>query len=731
MDDGKLAEADKVIVKRRKVEQKMKTFRERAQELVAQMTLEEKVSQTLYNSPAIERLGIPAYNWWNEALHGVARAGTATVFPQAIGVAAAFDEEAVSKMGKVIATEARAKYNAQKKAEDRDIYKGLTFWSPNVNIFRDPRWGRGQETYGEDPYLTSRLGVRFIEALQEEKDGFRKAAACAKHFAVHSGPEKERHTFDAVVSRQDLRETYLPAFEACVKEAGVEAVMGAYNRTNGEPCCGSESLLQDILRKQWGFRGHVVSDCWAIKDFHENHKVTKTPQESAALAMNHGCDLNCGCMFPYLRDAVRWGYVEEERLDEAVTNLMECRFGLGMFEPEGTVLFDQIGYDQVDCPEHRELNLEMARKSLVLLKNENHILPLDPESIKSVGVIGPNADSRAALVGNYEGTASRYITVLEGIQDLVGDQVRVYYSEGCRLYQDRTSSHTMKNDRISEVKAVCEVSDVVIVVLGLDASMEGEEGDAGNEYCSGDKWNLEYPGLQPEVLRTAYESGKPVVLVSMTGSAMALNWEDSHIPAIVQAWYPGAVGGRAVAELLFGKYSPEGKLPVTFYRTAEELPDFRDYAMKGRTYRYMQQEALYPFGYGLSYTSFELGKTYLDTDRIEPDGKITVHTSIKNTGTMAGGQTVQVYVKALREGTPNAQLKALKKVYLEPGEEKSVDVTLTDRAFGLYDENGEWVLYRGEYAVYIGMQQPDRRSGELTGQMPVCLKVNLGIDMVL
>ena len=701
----------------------MKSFRERARELVAQMTLEEKVSQTLYNAPAIERLGIPAYNWWNEALHGVARAGTATVFPQAIGVAAAFDEEAVSRMGKVIATEARAKYNVQKKHEDRDIYKGLTFWSPNVNIFRDPRWGRGQETYGEDPYLTSRRGVRFVTALQEEQGGFRKAAACAKHFAVHSGPENDRHSFDAVVSKQDLYETYLPAFEACVKEAGVEAVMGAYNRTNGEPCCGSKTLLQDILRNDWGFGGHVVSDCWAIRDFHENHQVTKTPAESAALALNHGCDLNCGCMFPHLRDVVRWGYVEEERLDEAVTNLMECRFRLGMFEEEGTVPFDQISYDLVDCPKHRELNLELARKSLVLLKNENQILPLDLNQIQSIGVIGPNADSRAALIGNYEGTASRYITVLEGIQELAGEKVRVYYSEGCKLYQDRTSGLTMRNDRISEVKAVCEVSDVVIVVLGLDASVEGEEGDTGNEFYGGDKRNLEYPGLQPEVLRTAYESGKPVVLVSMTGSAMALNWEDAHIPAIVQAWYPGAAGGRAVAELLFGKYSPEGKLPVTFYRTTEELPDFKEYAMKGRTSRYMQQDALYPFGYGLSYTSFEMGETFPDTDRITENGTVTIHTSIKNTGSMAGGQALQIYVKALREGTPNAQLKALKKVYLAPGEEVQVSLTLTDRAFALYDEDGELVLHRGEYAVYVGMQQPDRRSCELTGQKPICLKV--------
>ena len=701
----------------------MSKYRERAAALVAKMTLEEKVSQTLYNAPAIERLGISAYNWWNEALHGVARAGTATVFPQAIGVAASFDEELVGKMAEVIATEARAKYNVQKKAEDRDIYKGLTFWSPNVNIFRDPRWGRGQETYGEDPYLSGRLGVSFVKGLQEEKEGFIKAAACAKHFAVHSGPEKQRHSFDARVSRQDLYETYLPAFKACVQEAGVEAVMGAYNRTNGEPCCGSKTLLIDILRKEWGFEGHVVSDCWAINDFHAHHKITKTPLESAAMAMSNGCDVNCGCMFPNLRDAVKGGYVEEARLDEAVTNLMECRMKLGMFEEEGTVPFDVIGYEQVDTAENKSLNLEISRKSLVLLKNQDNLLPLDLTGIKSIGVIGPNADSRKALVGNYEGTASRYVTVLEGIEDHVGERARVYYSEGCHLYQDRTSNLAQENDRMSEVKAVCSVSDVIVAVLGLDSSVEGEEGDTGNEFASGDKLDLKFPGLQSEILRAAYESGKPVILVSMTGSAMELDWEDSHIPAIIQAWYPGAAGGRAVAELIFGAYSPEGKLPVTFYRTTQELPDFTDYAMKDRTYRYMKQEALYPFGFGLSYTSFEMKGTEADSDRVTAKGEVTIRTSIKNTGVMESGETIQVYVKALREGTPNAQLKGLKKVHLQPGEEKQVEITLRSQAFGLYNVEGEFLVEKGEYAVYVGMQQPDARSATLTGRETVCLKV--------
>ena len=704
----------------------MSKYRKRAQELVAQMTLEEKVSQTLYNAPAIERLGIPAYNWWNEALHGVARAGTATVFPQAIGVAATFDEDLAGAMAEVIAEEGRAKYNAQKKAGDRDIYKGLTFWAPNVNIFRDPRWGRGQETYGEDPYLTSRLGVRFVEGLQGDDLDYMKTAACAKHFAVHSGPESLRHSFDAKASKQDMYETYLPAFKACVQEAKVEAVMGAYNRTNGEPCCGSKTLLQDILRDEWGFEGHVVSDCWAVMDFHENHKITKSEKESAAMAMNNGCDLNCGCAFRSLRDAVKGGYVEESRLDEAVTRLMETRLKLGMFEEEGTVPFDRISYDRVDTPQNRALNLKIAEKSLVLLKNENNLLPLDLEKIGAIGVIGPNAASRKALVGNYEGTASRYVTVLEGIQDYVGDRARVFYSEGCPLHRDKTSGLTAAGDRLSEVKAVCEASDVVVAVMGLDADIEGEQGDAGNEFASGDKPDLNFPGLQPEVLRIAAESGKPVILVSLTGSAMAFAWEDAHIPAILQAWYPGAQGGHAVARVLFGESCPEGKLPVTFYRTMEELPEFTDYSMKGRTYRYMQQDALYPFGYGLSYTRFELGEAKALQENIEAGGCVQLDVSIQNTGAMAGGQTVQVYVKALREGTPNPQLKGLKKVFLKPGEETRVTIFLPDTAFALYDEEGRRMLEAGEYAVFVGMQQPDGRSEALTGQKPRRIRIVCG-----
>ena len=652
----------------------------------------------------------------------MARAGTATVFPQAIGMAATFDEDLLEQVGDAVSTEARAKFNMQQKADDTDIYKGLTFWAPNVNIFRDPRWGRGHETFGEDPYLTSRLGVRYVMGLQGHDEDYLKAAACAKHFAVHSGPESVRHEFNAEVSEQDLRETYLPAFKACVQEGKVEAVMGAYNRTNGAPCCGNSYLLQDILRKEWGFEGHVTSDCWAIKDFHEGHLVTSTPVESVSMAMNNGCDLNCGNLFHFLTQAVENGMVDEKRLDEAVENLFMARMKLGVLDKKEENPFDKIPYTVVDSEEMRKLNREVARRSVVLLKNENHILPLDKKKLHTIGVIGPNADSRKALVGNYEGTSSRYITVLEGIEDYVGENVRVLYSEGCHLYRDRTSNLAMEHDRDSEVRAVCEASDVVIAVVGLDATLEGEEGDTGNEYGSGDKPNLNLPGLQPDIIRIAKESGKPVIVVLLAGSAMALSWEDEHVDAILDGFYPGAQGGAAIAEILFGGANPEGKLPITFYQTTEELPEFTDYAMKGRTYRYMENEALYPFGYGLSYTTYASGNLECVKPFDAQDG-ITLQVTVTNTGDREGTETLQVYVKAKREGTPNPQLKYVKKITLKPGESVTEEIHLSPEAFMLYDEKGNFTLEKGAYDIFVGGCQPDARSAALTGNAPQKLTV--------
>ncbi len=716
--------------------EKTAAYRERARKLVAQMTLEEKVTQTVHAAPAVERIGIKAYNWWNEALHGVARAGVATVFPQAIGLAATFDEDLVEQVAEAISTEGRAKFNMQQAAQDMGLYKGLTFWSPNVNIFRDPRWGRGHETFGEDPYLTSRMGVRFVQGIQGHDENYLKAAACAKHMAVHSGPEGIRHGFNAVVGKQDLYETYLPAFKACVQEGRVEAVMGAYNGVNGVPCCANSYLLEEILRKEWGFEGHVVSDCGAIADIHQFHHVTDIPAESAAMAMNGGCDLNCGDMFLYLKQAVEEGLVEESRLDEALVNLLTARMKLGVLDEKGENPYDAIPYSVVDSRPMQELNRNVAAASVVLLKNEGGLLPLRKSAIRTLGVIGPNANNRKALVGNYEGTASRYWTISEGLQEYLGDQVRVLFSEGCHLYRDKVEGLGEANDRMAEVKGVCALSDVVVVCLGLDASLEGEQGDANNEYGSGDKPDLNLPGLQEQVLRAAYDSGKPVVLVLLSGSALAVNWAQDHIPAILQGWYPGAQGGLALAELLFGERCPGGRLPVTFYRSSEELPDFADYCMEGRTYRYMKNQALYPFGYGLSYTSFAYTEVRAVSGRqeagavkeaaviVREDG-ITIGARVKNTGAMAGAETVQVYVKICQEGTPNAQLKGIRKVFLSPGEEKEVSIHLPREAFGLYDGEGRFQVVPGMARVYVGGHGPDVRSEELTGQKVTELVVRI------
>ena len=563
-------------------------MKQKVKEIISKMTLEEKVSQMVHQARAIERLGIEEYNWWNESLHGVARAGIATVFPQAIGLAATFDEELLEKVGDAISTEARAKYNMQQKYGDKGIYKGLTFYAPNVNIFRDPRWGRGHETYGEDPYLTGRLGVAYIKGMQGNNEKYLKTAACAKHFAVHSGPEGVRHEFDAHASEQDLRETYLPAFEACVKEAKVEAVMGAYNRLDGTPCCGNERLLVKILRDEWGFDGMVTSDFLALLDFHGGHHVTDNPTDTAAMALMNGCDFNLGVVFPNLMEAVKEGKVSIERIDEALERILMTRMKLGILGDVKDNPYDNIPYSVVDSKEMRELNEKVAEKCIVLLKNKDSVLPLDKNKIKTMAVIGPNADNRRSLDGNYEGTASRYITVLEGIQDYVGDDIRVLYSEGCHFFKDQINPMAYKNDRIAEIKEICDESDVDIAVMGVDGNLEGEEGDTGSDYGMGDKPYLHLPGIQHDILKIAKESGKPVILVNMTGSAMTLNWEDENLDAIIQGWYPGARGGKAIAKLIFGEANFEGKLPITFYRTMEELPDFTEYSMKNRTYRYMK-----------------------------------------------------------------------------------------------------------------------------------------------
>ena len=700
--------------------------REYAKKLTAQMTLEEKMSQMLYESPAIDRLGIPAYNWWNEALHGVARAGVATVFPQAIALAATFDEDLLQKIGDVVSTEGRAKFNEFSRKGDRGIYKGLTFWAPNVNIFRDPRWGRGHETYGEDPYLTGKLGCAYIRGLQGPDRDHPKAAACAKHFAVHSGPEALRHEFDAKVSRHDLYDTYLYAFKRCVKDAGVEAVMGAYNRVNGEPACGSRTLLKNSLRDEFGFEGHVVSDCWAINDFHLHHHVTGIAEESAAMAVNNGCDLNCGNAFLHLPKAYEMGLVSEEAITEAVERLMEIRIRLGMMEDYPSPYAD-ISYEKVECPEHVKLSVEASRRSLTLLKNEEDFLPLEKEKICTIAVIGPNANSRDALVGNYVGTSSQYITPLEGIQQYVGEEIRVLYAQGCGLYKDKVEGLGERKDRMQEAVIAVEHADVAVMCLGLDATIEGEQGDAGNEYASGDKLGLNLPGLQEELLETVAAMGKPVVVLLMAGSAIDLSWAEHNpnVKAIVDCWYPGARGGKAIAEMLFGEFSPSGKLPVTFYQGTENLPEFTDYNMADRTYRYTDKNVLYPFGYGLHYGRVRYEEECVSGERTDTSGEVKVSASVINEGKYALWETVQVYVKRKEslDYEPGFQLKGVSCVHLAPGEKQRIEVTLSPRDFAYITEEGDCVVRPGEYLIAIGGQQPDEESERLTGQRVTCLKV--------
>lgn len=676
--------------------------RQKATRLVEMMTVEERASQLRYDAPAIKRLGIPAYNWWGEGLHGVARAGIATIFPQAIAVAAMFDEEMTHKIADAVATEGRAKYNEFSREGDRDIYKGLTFWSPNVNIFRDPRWGRGHETFGEDPYLTSRLGVSFVKGLQGDGEHL-KVAACAKHFAVHSGPEALRHEFNAVSSEKDLRETYLPAFEACVKEGKVEAVMGAYNRYDGEPCCANTYLMQEILRGEWGFEGHFVSDCWAIRDFHENHMVTSTATESAALALTKGCDLNCGNTYLYILKAYEQGLVTKEQITEAAIRLFTTRYLLGMDEETE---YDGIPYETVECRQHLELAVEAARNSMVLLKNDG-ILPLNKKQGTRIAVIGPNADSRRALVGNYHGTSAHYTTILEGIRKTAPEGTEIFYGEGCHLFEDRVEHLAQPGDRLAEARIAVRHSDVVVLCLGLDETLEGEEGDTGNSYASGDKEDLRLPASQRQLMEEILSLGKPVIVCNMTGSAVDLQLAQEKANAVIQAWYPGAAGGTAFAQLLFGEYAPSGKLPVTFYRDLASLPAFEDYSMKGRTYRYLEEEPLYPFGFGLTYGKITLSEAEVE-DRM-------VWVTAYNEGERILQEVVQVYVNPVDspDRVTNYSLCGFKRITLLPGEKKRIALKLSGYTYQCVDETGAYVDNASKYELYIGTSQPDARSREL------------------
>ncbi len=679
----------------------------RAESLTDEMTVEEQAGQLKYDAPSVERLGIPSYNWWNEGIHGLARAGTATMFPQAIGLAATFDTELIHHVADITATEARAKYNAYSSHGDRDIYKGLTLWAPNINIFRDPRWGRGHETYGEDPFLTSEVGKAFVTGLQGDGKVM-KAAACAKHLAVHSGPESLRHEFNAEVSLKDLEETYLPAFEALVKDAKAEGVMGAYNRVNGEAACASPFLMSKLA--EWGFDGYFVSDCWAIRDFHEHHELTLNAVESAALALKTGCDVNCGCTYVNLLAALDQGLISEDDIKKACVHLMRTRMRLGMFDEKTP--FDDIPYSVVSCKEHKAVSKVCAVKSMVLLKN-NGILPLDSDKIKTIGVIGPNSNSRLVLEGNYCGTADRYITFLEGIQNRFDGNV--LYSEGCHLYKDRTSGLAMSGDRYAEALTVAENSDIVILCLGLDATLEGEEGDTGNEFSSGDKNDLSLPESQRILIKKIMKTGKPVIAVCSSGSSVNI---EAETDALIHTWYPGSEGGTALAEILFGDVSPSGKLPVTFYEKAELLPEFTDYSMKNRTYRYAENNILYPFGFGLTYSN-------VVCTSLEYKNNIA-YVTVQNQGDRKTDDVIQLYIKDYCENAvPNFSLCGFKRVNLDVNESRIVEIPISPKAFTAVDGNGNRAVIGNRFTLYAGTFQPDELSEKLSGNCCAATEVLL------
>jgi beta-glucosidase len=685
-------------------------------DLVSQMALEEKVEQMGSVAPTIDRLGIPQYNWWNEALHGVARAGIATVFPQAIGLASTWNADLIQRMAEVISDEGRAKHHESVRKGQRDVYTGLTFWSPNINIFRDPRWGRGQETYGEDPYLTARLGVSFVQGLQGDDPRYLKTVATPKHFAVHSGPENLRHSFDAIVSQRDLQMTYLPAFKACITEAKAYSIMGAYNRTNGEACCASPTLLQKILRDEWGFEGYVVSDCGAINDIYRHHRMVGSAAEAAALAVKNGCDLECcgtygiPCDYGSIKVAVEQGLLTEQDVDRSVKRLFRARFLLGMFDPPDQVPYTQIPFDVVDSPEHREMALEVARQSLVLLKNQDNLLPLDRDAISSIAVIGPNADDTLVLTGNYMGTPSEPVSVLAGIRDLAAPDTQVNYVQGCQLV---TSSQNGFDQAIQAAKA----SEVVVMVMGLAQQLEGEEGQReGNPpgvRSRGDRSTLDLPPIQEQLVQTIYETGTPVIMVLMNGSALSINWAAEHIPAILEAWYPGQAGGTAVAEAIFGLTNPGGRLPVTFYRSISDLPPFNDYNMENRTYRYFTGQPLYPFGYGLSYTTFTYRDLQIVPEVVSPGESVSVQVEVENSGQYLGDEVVQLYLKDMEASlpVPQLQLQGFTRIRLAPGEKQTVQFTLTAEQMSFADENGKWVLEPGTFKVWVGGQQPNQEIG--------------------
>jgi beta-glucosidase len=687
---------------------------ERVRDLLGRMTLDEKIGQMRHNASAIPRLGLPAYNFWNEALHGVGRNGRATVFPQAIGMAATWSPELVERIAGAIADEARAKYHATlRRRGDTQIYQGLTFWTPNINIFRDPRWGRGQETWGEDPLLTGTMGAAFVRGLQGDHPTYLKTAACAKHYAVHSGPEHERHSFDARVSLRDLHDTYLPAFKKLVTEAKVESVMGAYNRTNGEPCCASQLLLADILRGAWGFEGHVVSDCGALTDIHTGHKVTRDGAETAALALKLGCDIGCDTVYSeHLAEAIERGLVDEADIDRALARTLATRFKLGMFDPPEQVPYAATPISVVGSPEHRDLAYQAAARSVVLLKN-NRVLPIGDE-IRSICVLGPAAASVQVLLGNYYGVSDSLTTILEGVVGRVADDVRVEYRAGVDL--------TLGNNNAVDWSVhVAADSDLTIACVGLSPLLEGEEGDAMLSKDGGDRSDLVLPEAQVAYLKKIAAAGAKLVLVLSGGSPIALGDLADLAEAILFVWYPGQEGGRAVADVLFGKVAPSGKLPISFPASVEQLPPYEDYAMAGRTYRYMTAEPLYPFGFGLSYTQFAYSDLRLEREQIAAGEALALRYTLANTGAQEAEEVAQVYLSDLEASVPVPlhKLVGFERVRLAPGERRTLSFTLAPELMELVDEDGAGRLEPGQFRLTVGGCSPGARGLALGAPAPL------------
>ncbi len=680
-------------------------FARRVADLVSRMTLEEKVSQLQDVAPAIDRLGIPRYNWWNEALHGVARSGLATSFPQAIGLAATWNDSLVFRMATVISDEARAKHHEYVRQGSRERYQGLTFWSPNINLFRDPRWGRGQETYGEDPFLTGRLAVQFVRGMQGDDPKYLKTVSTVKHFAVHSGPEPERHTFDAVVSERDLRESYLPHFAAGIREGGAYSLMCAYNRVLGSPACGSDVLLKDILRGEWGFSGYVVSDCGAINDIYERHKVVQTAAAAAALGVKTGTDLECGNVYANLVDAVRQGLITEQAIDTAVKRLFLARMRLGVFDPPERVRWAQIPISVLDRPAHRALARQVARESIVLLKNAGSVLPLRKD-IGTIAVIGPNCDDRRMLLGNYEGAPADSITPLRGIREAVSRGTRVLYARG--------SDWVVPGDSgLAEAVRAAEQADVVVLCLGLTAQLEGEEMSVETPgFRGGDRTRIDLPDAQQRLLERIVAVGKPTVLVLMSGSAVAVNWAQEHVPAIVEAWYGGQAAGSAVADVLFGDYNPGGRLPVTFYKSVNDLPAFDDYRMAGRTYRFFKGTPLYPFGYGLSYTTFAYKNLRTSATTLRAADTAVIWVDVTNTGRRTGDEVAQLYVRHLgsRVERPTEDLRGFRRVTLKPGETHTVAFSLPASSLAYWNSaTHRWVVEQEPVELAVGASSADIR----------------------